>query len=575
MKNYILKFTLCLGMISSPLIAQENETANVPIIPLPIVNQTTTNLGQGSGTNGIDNTNIGYLTGTTSTGTSNTFIGSIAGATNSTGKNNTFVGRSAGQLNTTGIGNVYLGLNAMFSNQGGHNNVAIGNKAGSDNNSGSRNVFVGSRAGTNNQGYGNIFLGNRSGESELGNDKLYIDNTQTASPLIYGDFATNLLAVNGSFLVNGSIQSNSGLTVTSQGSYLAMGSTSLTPGKWSFRTGDLLPPGPLPPPNADIFMNVDQLTKNMGVGQNSSTEFGQLTVTSSGIPLAFENPSVANNAGGLWRFFQVGNHVGFDVNTGGTGNEFGNNYKRPLRMSNDGTVGRVGVGIPTVAPSYELDVNGTVRASTFLNNSDRRFKKDIEPLENALEKINAMEGVSYQFKKSKINEYNLPSEQQYGLIAQDVQKIAPNIVQEDEQGYLGIDYIKIIPLLIESVKEQQASIVALQEENEALKEAISELTGTHTTSPKKTTSGAKLYQNTPNPLVDQTTIRYSITKEDVAGKAHLEIYDFNGTVIKRFDNLKEGENSIEIQSSMLTSRINFYRLIVRGEVIDTKKMLTR
>ncbi|MEP0264618.1 tail fiber domain-containing protein [Dokdonia sp.] len=574
MKNNIFKYALLLGFVSQPIIAQQNATTNAPIIPSPVVIQTNTNLGQGSGTNGTYNTNIGYLTGTTSTGSSNTFIGSIAGATNSTGKNNTFVGRSAGQLNTTGIGNVYLGLNAMFSNQGGHNNVAIGNKAGSDNNSGSRNVFLGSRSGSNNQGYGNIFLGNRSGEFELGNDKLYIDNTQTSEPLVYGDFATNLLAVNGSFFVNGNIQSNSGLSVNAQGAFLAIGPTSQTPGKWSFSTGSSPAPGPLPPPSQNIFMNVDQLTRNVGVGQNPGTEFAQLTVTSSGVPLAFENPSVANNAGGLWRFFQVGDHVGFDVNTGSTGSEFGSNYKRPLRMSDDGNVGRVGVGLPTVAPSYELDVNGIVRASSFISNSDRRFKQNIEPLENALEKINAMEGVSYQFKKSKINEYNLPSEQQYGLIAQDVQKIAPDIVQEDEQGYLGIDYIKIIPLLIESVKEQQASIVTLQEENAALKEAIDQLTGGNTTS-KKEKSEAKLYQNTPNPLVDQTTIRYSITKEDIAKNAHIEIYDFNGIVIKRFDNLKEGKNAIEVSSSLLTSRITFYRLIVQGEVVDTKKMLKR
>lgn len=575
MKKHIIKYTVFLGIVTQSLMAQESAIPIIDINPLPPINQTTTNLGQESGTNGQDNTNIGYRAGKINFGNNNTFIGSLAGLSNSNGRNNTFVGRSAGQANTTGRENVYLGINAMSLNQSGNNNVILGNQAGFLSQNGSRNVFLGSQSGSLNQGFGNVFLGNESGESETGSNKLYIDNTGTSEPLVYGDFATNLLAVNGSFFVNGSIQSNSGLSVNAQGAFLAIGPTSQTPGKWSFSTGSSPAPGPLPPPSHNIFMNVDQLSRNVGVGQNSGTEFAQLTVTSSGVPLAFENPNTANNAGGLWRFFQVGDHVGFDVNTGGTGNEFGNNYKRPLRMSDDGNVGRVGVGLTTQAPSYELDVNGTIRASTFLNNSDRRFKKDIEPLENALEKINAMEGVSYQFKKSKINEYNLPSEQQYGLIAQDVQKIAPNIVQEDEQGYLGIDYIKIIPLLIESVKEQQESIVALQEENEALREAINELTGTNTTTPKKATSEAKLYQNTPNPLVDQTTIRYRITKEDIAKNAHIEIYDFNGIVIKRFDNLKEGKNAIEVQSSLLTSRITFYRLIVQGEVMDTKKMLKR
>ncbi|WP_299681314.1 tail fiber domain-containing protein [uncultured Dokdonia sp.] len=558
MKNTILTCSLFLGFITQTMVAQ----------------QTTTNLGAGSGTNGNDNTNIGYQTGPTTTGFSNTFVGSLSGSSNTTGRNNAFVGKSSGQSNTTGNGNVYLGNDAMTSNQTGHNNVAVGNRAGSSNSAGSRNVFLGTRTGMNNQGFGNVFIGNRAGEFESGNDKLYIDNTQTSTPLIHGDFATDLVSINGRLFVNGSIQSNSGLAVSSLDNYLAI-TRSLTPGKWSFSTGSSVLPGPTPPLGSTIFMNVDQASKNIGIGQNSSTEFAQFTITNSGVPLAFENSSTANNAGGLWRFFQVGNAVGFDVNTGSTGNEFGNNYKRPLRMSNNGNVGRVGIGITLQNPSYELDVNGTIRASSVITNSDKRFKQNITPITNALDKINAMEGVSYQFKEFKKEGYNLPSEEQFGLIAQDVQKIAPHIVKEDEQGYLGIDYIKIIPLLIESVKEQQASITTLQEENEDLKQAIRQLTGEDTNTSKKASIDAILYQNTPNPLQDQTTITYQLSKEAMLGNAVIEIYDFNGTVIKRYTNLKEGRNSIEVQSSLLTSRVTFYRLIVKGEVIATKKMLKR
>lgn len=575
MKINILKYSLFIGILTQTMIAQQNDatTNNSSPIPNLAIDQTTTNLGQGSGTIGADNTNIGYQAGTnTNTGFSNAFVGSLSGSSNTTGRNNTFLGKSSGESNITGNGNVYLGNDAMTSNQTGHNNVVIGNRAGSSNTTGSRNVFLGTRTGMNNQGSGNIFIGNRVGEFESGSDKLYIDNTQTSTPLIHGDFSTDLLSINGRLFVNGSIQSNSGLLVSSLENYLAI-TRSQTPGKWAFSTGSSVLPGPTPPSANNIFMNVDQASKNIGLGPNSSTEFGQLTITNSGVPLAFENTSVATNSGGLWRFFQVGNAVGFDVNTGSAGNEFGNNYKRPLRMSNSGNVGRVGIGIVLQNPSYELDVNGTIRASSVITNSDKRFKENIEPIENALDKINAMEGVTYQFKAFKKEGYNLPSEQQFGLIAQDVQKIAPHIVQEDEQGYLGVDYIKIIPLLIEAVKEQQESISTLQEENQALKATIQELIGGEVED-INTTSEAKLYQNTPNPLKDQTTIAYSLTKATI-GNAFIEIYDFNGNVIKRFDHLKEGKNSIEIPSSLLPSRVTFYKLVVNGEVIDTKKMLKR
>ena len=85
------------------------------------------------------------------------------------------------------------------------------------------------------------------------------------------------------------------------------------------------------------------------------------------------------------------------------------------------------------------------------------MKKDIQPLENSLHKILNLQGISYNLKddSSETNIHN-------GFIAQDVEKIVPNVVTQDEKGIKGIAYDEIIPLLVESIKELQEKIKVLE-----------------------------------------------------------------------------------------------------------------
>ena len=83
------------------------------------------------------------------------------------------------------------------------------------------------------------------------------------------------------------------------------------------------------------------------------------------------------------------------------------------------------VGIGTITPAYVLDVNGSVHATSFPTSSDRRFKKNITPITNAINTIKALNGVSFNWNEF-INErrkgYSL-NERILGFIAQDVEKI--------------------------------------------------------------------------------------------------------------------------------------------------------
>ena len=161
-------------------------------------------------TYGTDNYFSGYFSGYSNTsGYQNLFVGNKAGMSNTEGKLNHFVGYQAGYFTTTGENNYFSGFRAGYNNKTGSTNVFIGNFAGYNNN-GYENYFSGWSAGFNNvNGSDNVFIGMSAGSNEMGSNKLYISNSQTSSPLIYGDFSSQFLRFNGVAEIN-KITTNTG-----------------------------------------------------------------------------------------------------------------------------------------------------------------------------------------------------------------------------------------------------------------------------------------------------------------------------------------------------------------------------
>lgn len=154
-------------------------------------------------TTSFNNTAIGYnsLSATTNLG-ANTAVGANT-LTVASASFNTVVGAFGLQNSTSGGSNVAMGYDVMRSNSTGSGNVAIGFTALRTNSTGFSNVAIGSGSLYNNStGNGNIAIGYDAGANETGNDKLYIDNSNTTNPLIYGDFASNVLRTNGTLQVN-------------------------------------------------------------------------------------------------------------------------------------------------------------------------------------------------------------------------------------------------------------------------------------------------------------------------------------------------------------------------------------
>jgi hypothetical protein len=107
--------------------------------------------------------------------------------------------------------------------------------------------------------------------------------------------------------------------------------------------------------------------------------------------------------------------------------------------------------------------NGTFTASgdvvAFGSPSDERLKENIKPIESALDKAMKLQGVTFDWKKS---DSILSIKKDIGFIAQDVQKVAPELVRENEDGYLSMRHQGITPILLEAIKELKAEIEELK-----------------------------------------------------------------------------------------------------------------
>ena len=142
-----------------------------------------------------------------------------------------------------------------------------------------------------------------------------------------------------------------------------------------------------------------------------------------------------------------------------------------LRMIVD-NVGNVGINC--ASPNQQLYVGGNIYATgTVLGSqaacSDKRWKKDFEPLIGSLEAIRSLQGLYYNWKKDEFPEKDFSSRREIGLIAQEVEKIYPELIFTDEQGYKYLDYSHLTPVLIEAIKEQQILIDDLKKENNTIK----------------------------------------------------------------------------------------------------------
>lgn len=141
--------------------------------------------------------------------------------------------------------------------------------------------------------------------------------------------------------------------------------------------------------------------------------------------------------------------VGIDYSDG---SKFKINYGAKLGDEHGFTMTKDG----EVTIDENLTVTGPVTAKEFIYASDRRLKENIQTIPNALEKVKALEGVSFEWIDDETDDKNL------GFIAQDIEKILPEVVSTNKDGFKAVEYGNIIAVLVEAIKEQQKEIEELK-----------------------------------------------------------------------------------------------------------------
>jgi len=319
---------------------------------------------------------------------------------------NNFFGVGAG-VSTTGTADTYMGALAGTSNTTGSSNTFMGANAGSLNITGSSNTFMGTYAGLfNYNGSFNTFMGANAGYNNItgsGNtfigDEAGYNNTAGTGNTFMGDLA--------------------GYSHTTGGGNTLIG---------------------------------------VQAGYNNITGTGN----------TFMGAAAGYNNTGLYNTF-TGSGAGYN-NTTGTGNVFlgnGAGYSdtasNKLYIDNCYTLGACDQ--PLIKGDFAartLQIDGSLTMVSVATPSDERYKKEIQPLESSLEKVMHLQGVSYEWKKNEVMGAGFKDGRQIGLIAQEVEKVLPELVMTDEKGYKALSYDKLAPVLIEAVKEQQKEIESLR-----------------------------------------------------------------------------------------------------------------
>jgi hypothetical protein len=234
--------------------------------------------------------------------------------------------------------------------------------------------------------------------------------------------------------------------------------------------------------------------------------------------------------------------------------------------------------------------------------SDIALKKNITPIEGALQKVKRLQGIRFQFNDSKaetnedeVFEMERSTEDfRLGFIAQEVEVILPEVVKNMPDGTKAMTYTDLIAVLVEAIKEQQTQIENMQaminaccqrsidypplktsdESNKQegiIDENLVEKSSVDENNMQGIKSSAKLFQNTPNPFTVNTEIRFDIPERTTSAK--LLIHDMQGAEIKSYSISIKGIGSIIIQGSELPAGMYMYTLLVNNRVVDTKKMI--
>lgn len=241
------------------------------------------------------------------------------------------------------------------------------------------------------------------------------------------------------------------------------------------------------------------------------------------------------------------------------------------------------------AERFRFDSNGNAYKSSgggdWLALSDARTKTDVQPFTDGLDALRAIRPVQYQYKQDIIPDDNAIH---IGVIAQEIQKIAPYTVQETQiqlpgstddnpktMDVLAYDGTAVRYIIINAVQELDTKVSALQAENVELKKRVAALEARvgGSTPTLDINKEILLEQNSPNPFSESTNIMYFVPG-NIAGKVEVVVADASGnTVLQRIPAQVNSPQQVSISAKGMDTGVYLYGISVNGHIVVSKKMM--
>ncbi len=456
---------------------------------------------------GSNNTALGYFAGYNDTASGSVYIGNKAGYNNTTG-NRLYIENSDsdmpliygefdndlirinGDLDITGSlmnfcindlsdgktagHSVFLGDGAGVNDDGTSNqNVAVGDSSLNSNTTGWNNTALGYAAGYNGTGNGSVYIGYEAGYNNTTGNRLYIENSDSDTPLIYGEFDNDILTVNGKLGV--------GTSAPDVQLHVVGGSDA------SLAGGGYLVAGAITGSNVVIDENEIMARNNSAIAalhvqrdggafnlHYDNDESNQFVVASSGKTGIGENSPTSK--------------LHINTASGEDGLRIQITGDTKLKVASNGSVV---VGYNATSPTFALqlqnnstDLLGKARAYSWTTYSDGRLKTDQKVLDYGINEVMQLQPKSYFHHDSETKEdgtfvmVGSHTTHTFGFIAQELNQIIPEAVyvpKDETTDLWAIDYEKIIPVLTKAMQEQQLMIEETRKENESLKEQVAKL----------------------------------------------------------------------------------------------------
>jgi len=285
----------------------------------------------------------------------------------------------------------------------------------------------------------NITLSNNTGEGAtptigLTNNAITIAGTSTSlgGTITLATITGASGIISGSSQISGLTTSNLSGTAAITNGQLANSSVTVTAGTGMSGGGSVSLGGSVTLTNAGVTSNV------AGSGISVSGATGAVTITNTGV-----------------RSIAAGTGVSVSATTGDSCTI---SIGQAVTTSSNVQFNSLGIGMAASATAGRIDATNDIVA---FSSSDIRFKENIKPIENAIDKIRKISGNTYDWKEENKIEHGYEGND-VGVIAQEIEAVLPQLVQTRESGYKAVKYDKLVALLIEGIKEQQLQIEQLR-----------------------------------------------------------------------------------------------------------------